>query len=278
MNLLTRAHGAPLRHRAAHAALAALATLATFAAAPALAVEDDKIVTDRPDFVESSAVVGKGRVQLETSFAVERSRIDGGIERATSTPTLLRLGVGDTIELRFETDGRLHAWSGGAGSGSDERGYSDTAVGLKWHALDAHGNAPAVGVLVHADLATGSKAFRGQGVRPSLRLVGEWELPADFALGVMPGIASQTGADGKRFTAGIFGIVLGKEWSERFRSFVEISAPQVARGRDGGSQVSFDAGVAYLVSDHIQLDSALSRGLNRNTPDLSWTVGLSFKL
>jgi hypothetical protein len=131
---------------------------------------------------------------------------------------------------------------------------------------------------VHADLASGSKAFRGQGVRPSLRLVGEWELPADLALGIMPGIASQTGADGRRFTAGIFGIVVGKEWDEKFRSFVEFSAPRIARGRDGGSVLSVDTGVAYLVTERIQIDTALSRGLNRNTADLSWTFGFSIKL
>ena len=287
MNLLNGCQAAPLRHRIACAALAFVGSVASIAAIPAFAASDDSIVTDRPDFVESSAVVGKGRLQVETSFAAERSRIDGAVERATSTPTLLRIGVSDALELRFETDGRLHAWSsvggsGGSGNGNgignSERGYSDTAIGLKWHALDAKGNAPAVGVLVHADLATGSKTFRGQGVRPSLRLVGEWELPADFALGIMPGIASQTGTDGKRFMAGIFGIVLGKAWNDKFRSFVELSAPQIARGRDGGSTLTIDAGVAWLMGENIQVDTALARGLNRNTPDLSWTVGLSFKL
>lgn len=275
MNLLTARQAAPLRHGLAVAVHATLAALTTGAA---LAADDDNIVTDRPDFVESSAVVGKGRLQVETSVAFDRSRIDGAVERATSMPTLLRVGVSDTIEVRVETDGRMHSWTRAGGGGSDARGYGDTAIGLKWHAQDARGNAPSMGVLVHADLATGSKAFRRQGVRPSLRVVGEWELPGDLALGVMPGIASQTGADGKRFASGIFGIVLGKQWGERFRSFVEISAPQIARGRNGGSQFSFDAGVAYLVTNRCQLDTALARGLNRNTPDLSWTVGLSVKL
>jgi hypothetical protein len=246
-------------------------------ASPASAAGEEPIVTDRPGDVESSEVVGKGRLQIETSLAAERDRADGATRRATSTPTLLRVGVSDSIELRLETDGRIHAWSGAAG-GHDERGYADTAVGLKWHARDAIGSAPSIGVLLHADLPSGSKAFRGEGVRPSLRVVGEWELPADLSLGVMPGIASDTSADGKRFASASLGVALTKQWTRRFRSYVEVSAPQIARSRDGGTVLGADAGVAWLLNDRCQIDAAVARGLNRRAPDLSLTVGLSFRL
>ena len=36
-------------------------------------------------------------------------------------------------------------------------------------------------------------------------------------------------------------------------------------------------GAAWLLSDRVQVDTMLARGLNRRTPDLAWTVGLSFK-
>jgi hypothetical protein len=246
--------------------------LGTFSASSHAA--DDKIETDRPDFVESSEVVGKGRLQVETSFARERVRDADQVVHTTSTPTLLRVGVSDTVELRLESDGRKHEWSR-EGSSS---GYADASIGMKWHVSDAKGNAPAFGVLLHADLPSGSAHFRGERVRPSLRLVGEWDLPADISLGVMPGISYETNVDGKRFTNGILGIVLGKELSPRWRGFVEVSAPQIARSGNGGSQVSFDTGVAYLIKDNCQVDVAVSHGLNKRTPDLSWTVGLSFKL
>jgi hypothetical protein len=246
-------------------------------ASPASAAGEEPIVTDRPDYVESSQVVGKGRLQIETSLAAERDRAGGATEHTTSTPTLLRIGVSDSIELRLDTDGRMHAWSVEAG-GHDERGYADTSVGIKWHARDAIGSAPSIGVLLHADLPSGSKAFRGEGVRPSLRVAGEWELPAGMSLGVMPGIASETSADGKRFASASLGVVLGKEWTRRFRSFVEVSAPQIARARDGGTVLAADAGVAWLLNDRCQIDAAVARGLNRRSPDLSLTVGLSFRL
>ena len=47
----------------------------------------DSIATDRPDFVESSDVVGKGRVQIETGLAFESNRTPLEKTRTRSTPT-----------------------------------------------------------------------------------------------------------------------------------------------------------------------------------------------
>lgn len=254
------------------AALLALPVWAQAADAP------DQIVTDRPDFVESSNVVGKGRFQIETSVALDRNKVDGVRERTYSTPTLLRIGISDTLEARIETDGRMRAVTDDPVSGRQAvNGYADVSLGVKWHMADAQGASPSMGVLAHVDLDSGSSAFRAAGKGGSLRLAAEWELSDDLALGVMPGIAWQRDDNGARYTSGILGIVLGKEWTDRLRTFIEYSAPQIARGRHGGSVTTFDIGAAYLLSDSVQIDTALSRGLNRNTPDWSWTAGLSIK-
>ncbi|MGE5470406.1 MAG: transporter, partial [Bacteroidota bacterium] len=68
-------------------------------AAGARADDGDAISTDRPGFAESSQTVGKGRVQLETSLEWDRQRDDELHTRTLTTPTLLRIGVGDAIEL-----------------------------------------------------------------------------------------------------------------------------------------------------------------------------------
>ncbi|MBQ5949510.1 transporter [Massilia sp. ST3] len=244
---------------------------------PAQAAEEG-IVTDRPDFVESSNVVGKGRLQIETSLLFERDRQPGRRERSIATPTLLRVGAGDSLELRVETDGRIAARSTDAGGvRTSASGYADTALGLKWHALDAAGRLPSVGVLLHADLDSGSRAFRGSGVRPSLRVAAEWELPSGMSLGVMPGLGRERGESGPSYRYGILGVVLGKSVNERLRGFVEVALPHIARGRHGGVQASFDAGAAYLLSETCQVDAMLSRGLNSRTPDTAFTIGLSFK-
>lgn len=236
----------------------------------------DDIESDRPDFVESSKVVGKGRFQLETGPLFERDRSEAGRERTLSTPTLLRFGVADTVELRVETDGRMVRHVSEDGRRTTETGYADTALGVSWHALDAGAGRPSVGVLLFAELDSGSRAFRGEGVRPSLRVVGEWELPNEVTLGVMPGIGVERDENG-RYRYGMLGIVAEKEFGERWRGFVEVALPHIARGRHGGTEASFDVGAAYLLSKDVQLDAMLSRGLNSRTPDMAFTIGLSIR-
>lgn len=245
--------------------------------APAAIAAADTISTDRPDTVESSAVVGKGRFQIETSLAYQRNNSGATRSRVRSTPTLLRLGVSEHWELRLETDGRLAATNEDATGSARERGYADMALGFKWHQQDgdlAQGR-PAIAWLVHVDVDSGSAPFRGQGLRPSVRMVAEWELPKDFGLGLMPGFIIDRNPDGRRFVAGILAAVVSKPLTERLRGFLEIAASQLTSAANGGKVVTFDAGLAYLLTRDMQIDLALARGLNRATPELAWTVGWS---
>jgi hypothetical protein len=261
----------------------AAAILCCLAAPGARAGDNEPISTDRPDFVESSQVVGKGRVQLETSLQWERGG-DALDSRTLSTPSLLRIGLGESSELRIETDGRnrIHATDPATGGRATMAGYADTALGIKWHLADQQGEgihaAPSLGVLLHADLPSGSRELRGHGVRPSLRLAAEWELADGYSFGVMPGLAVESDDDGKRYGYGILAATLGKELNERVRGFVEVAMPQIARASHGGTQASFDTGLAYLVNKDCQVDVSVVRGLNRRSPDLSLAFGLSLRM
>lgn len=243
---------------------------------------DEGIATDRPDFVESSQVVGPGRFQMEWGLARERSEDGSGARlRVDSTPMLLRLGVSDALELRIETDGYLRSRSEDAAPSrvTRERGFADTSLGIKWHMQDgdeATGR-PAVAWLLHLDVDTGSAAFRGDGLRPSLRVVGEWELDDAMSVGAMGGLAVDRHRDSGRFAAGILAVTVGRSWTDRFRSFVELAGRQLASSRHGGSVVSFDVGTAYLLSPSVQIDAVVSRGITHTSPDWEFGAGLSIK-
>lgn len=232
----------------------------------AAAEPDSWISTDRPDFVDSPETVGKGRVQLETGFLQSKE------ER--STPLLLRVGVLDDVELRFETDGRITDRIDPA----RPHGWGDLGLSAKWQLREGEGGTPSVGVIGQFDFASGSHGFRGEGTRPSLRMPVEWELPHDLTLGMMPGLYRDRDEDGRHFTTGMFGMTLAKGLGERAYVFVELATPRIARTRDGGSTASFDFGGGYSPTRDLHFDAGIVLGLNHRTPDLAFTVGLSVRL
>lgn len=246
---------------------------------PVASWAEDSIQTDRPDFVESSNTVGNGVFQIETSVSWEANKTGSARETTFSTPTLLRYGVGANWELRLETEGRVGQETDDAANPPKIRnwGYADYSIGLKWHQQDGDEQAmtPSVGWLVHLDMPGGSSAFRSDKVRPSLRGVAEWELPNDYSFGVMPGVIYDVNENNERFYGIVFGAVLGKSFSEKMRGFVEFSGQEFRSEKNGGSQLTANVGVAYLLSKDVQIDTSVCFGLNKYTPDSTFGIGFS---
>ncbi|MFZ5526061.1 MAG: transporter [Pseudomonadota bacterium] len=245
-----------------------------------LAHADDAINPDRPGLVESSNVVGQGRFQVETGFSSERSKADGIKDRLNTSPMLLRMGLNDTLELRVETDGatRLRSENTNTGITTRERGYSDVAIGVKWHTHDGNdAGMPSMAWLLHADLETGSRAFRGEGVRPSLRFVAEWDLPNDWSFGVMPGVFVDKNEDGDRYMGSILALSVGKAVNDRVNTYIELAGHQLASSKNGGNVVTWGTGASYLVTNDVQVDVNFSWGVTKEAPDFGWGVGMAFR-
>jgi len=238
---------------------AALFATLCMIALPAGAI--DQIDTDGPDFVESSEVVPKGRFQYEIDLTSVRNHGSAQPNTTQSTPTLLKYGATDNIELRLAPEGYVRQ--------DGRSGIGETAFGIKWHSQDrdqSRGKA-AVSWILHVDTPSGSEQFKRNGLRPGLRSVITWDLPSDLALGVMPGLKYDTREDGQRFRSAILGAVLNKRFDERVRVFVEFSAVQIAHASDGGVLASWDAGIAYLVNNDFQLGLRAGVAVNRNSPN-----------
>lgn len=246
---------------------------------PAHADDDDVISPDRPNIANSSQVVGQGRVQLEIGVNWDRQRDDALHLRTLTTPALLRIGLGETTELRLETDGRNieHTRDRASGARTTDAGWNATSVGFKWRLTEGEGAYPALGLIGQVALPTGSTALRGRGLLPQLVLAAEWELPQDWSLAVTQGAGSDRDDHGARYGYGILAASLGKKFNQRTQGFLEVAAPQIASSSHGGKQVQVDLGVSWLVNKDCQVDAMVVRGLNRNTPDLSLAFGLSLR-
>jgi len=237
-------------------------------------VNADPISTDRPDFVESSDVVGRGHFQVEIGSAWQRFEENGVETRTSTTPTLLRFGLNDSMELRLETDNAITEETRKALGTFVESGFGDVSLGVKWHVADAGETAgmPGIALLLHTEIDSGSAAFRGNGYRPSFRLVTEWDL-GDTSIGVMPGVYYDKSTLG-RFWYGIMAVTVGHQLTENLRGFVEVAGQQIASTKNGGKVVTYDLGLAYLINDSLQADVMVSIGANDNSGD-SLGVGIS---
>ncbi len=245
----------------------------------AQAADDDTIAPDRPNVANSSQVVGQSRVQLEMGANWDRLRNDDLHVRTLSTPALLRIGLGDTTELRLETDGRSieHDTDPATGARTTNAGWEDTSVGFKWHFADGEGAHPALGLIGKIALPTGSSTLRGKGLLPQVVLAAEWALREGWSLAVTPGAGRDLDDNGAHYGYGILAASLGKKLTEHAAGFFEVAAPQIAAASHGGNRLQVDAGVSWLLNKNCQVDAMVVHGLNRNTPGLSLAFGLSVR-
>gem|GEM_PF-346522 len=244
-----------------------------------MAVADEGIATDRPDFVESSDTVARGRFQIETSVAFDRDKTAGVSSRSRSTPTLLRWGAWEDVELRLETDGALRTRVSAGGQTVTSSGFADTSLGLKWHVADGTegGGRPGMAWLLHVDAPSGSSAFKGEGWRPSARFTAEWELPRDLSAGIMAGVYQDRDSENRRYVGGILAVTTGFALAQHWRGFLEVAGQSLTTARHGGKLVTLDTGASWQLTPDVQVDAAVFRGLSKAAPDWSWTVGVSLR-
>jgi hypothetical protein len=160
-----------------------------------------------------------------------------------------------------------------AAGASDQAEVADPASGVKVHVVEGDGLRPAVAVLVQGDVEPGLPALsNSEGVRPTFRTTLDWRLSHDISIGAMPGIVYDK-TDGRRHASATLGVAVGKDWTPRLRTYVELAADRIASSRYGGSTVTYNLGGAYLLRESMQIDSALSWGANGDTAELAWTVG-----
>ena len=81
----------------------------------------------------------------------------------------------------------------------------------------------------------------------------------------------------QRYTAALASASLSIPLGENLHGFAEIAGQQLASSRNGGNVVTAGTGLAWQLTNDAQLDAAVFRGLNHNTPDWAWTVGLSLR-
>jgi hypothetical protein len=231
--------------------LLALSLLANPAAA------QEPLVTDRPDFTESAAVIERGHFQLEggTTF----TRADETDEHALGE-ILLRIGIAPRLELRVGANS--YAWVDHPEGDVD--GFEDATLGAK--VLLSEGRV-ASALLLGTSVPTGSHGIGAEA----------WEPEVKIALARDVGVASVGAnagwfwsvADDERLHGTVGSLTVGLPLGERGGLFLETYG--IAVEGAGGEEAYADAGVTRLLSDDLQLDARVGVGLGGEAAD--WYVG-----
>lgn len=241
--------------------------------------EREPLVTDRPDAAESSETVGDDRFQVETStdFTQDKDQTAGTTARTYSFPTLVRYGIAEPVEIRFESE--LFSFNTQTGTATD-RGFNDFDVGLKAHFLDNSGAVPSFGVLAHVGVPVGKNSLSSNAVVPTVKILGDWELPAGFSLGTNLGMdVPARDAAGDKFAQLLYAAAVGHDipgTNERARLFVEgAGAIPVKGGKE--NDLSFNSGVAVFLTPNVQLDAVTRVGLTDAAAGFGAGFGLSVR-
>ena len=243
-----------------------------------MANADDTINADRPGIADGSAVVGKGRFQIETGLQREFRDRAGEKTHTVFIPTLLRLGLSDKWEMRIESN--VHTWdrvTAADGTFTKSSGDAPVSVGAKYRLQDADGTGSSSGIIVRIFPRSGSGNYRSSYITADVRLVADWDFAADWSLNPNVGLARYEDGAGQLFSAGLFAATLSYNVNKKLSVFLD-GALQTPESKGGKAMTIYDGGVAYLMTPDMQLDfSAGIRGRGDTPPDHFIGAGISVR-
>jgi len=232
------------------------------------------MITDRPDFTESSSTVAPGRFQFELGYTFTKA---GSEDQHNFGELLARLGILPWLEGRLG----LNSFSVVRAPGAEERGgIEDITLALKARLLrKSVGSSvaiPQLAVLFGADLPTGESGFGEDEIQTGVKLLADWALSDRFSLASNVGYA-YLHSDSEHFHQGVGSLALAYSISDPLVAYVEWYG-FFPENLGGGSNHYVNGGLAWSLSPNVQLDWRIGAGLQDPTPNWYTGAGLSFRL
>lgn len=245
----------------------------------------DPIVTDRPDFTESTETVPRGRFQLEGGYTFS---YDSEQKSRTATHTapefLLRTGLTDSFELRLGWAGydfvseRFPSESR-AGRRITVRdsfdGGSDLYLGFKQKLFEQKSLRPNFSIIPALTVPSGSAGFSSGDVDPEIKLAWGYELTERIGLAGNVNFAGPS-EDGRRFFQTAASVSAAFALFDGVGAYVEYFG-FYPNGRDSDCAHTANGGLTWQITDNLQLDCRAGVGLNEEADDFFTGVGFSIR-
>ena len=287
-----RSSSNPMRRRGCAVLIASIAvSIATPAAraeqgeAQPTKLMSEALVTDRPDFTESTETISPGRSQIEAGYTFTYDREgEDRMREHTAPELLLRVGVIANFEIRFGWEG--YAWTDSQFEGKTRggrrvtradwsQGSHDLSFGFKYKLADQDGLIPHFGIIGAITMPSGSPSVSSGDVDPEFLLLWAYDLTDSFSLAGNVGLAYSTDG-GDRFFQTSGSISAAFSISDRAGAYVEYFGfyPNTERS-DAAHTVN--AGLTYLINNDFQIDCRIGVGLNEEADDFFTGVGFAWR-
>ena len=231
------------------------------------AVEDDPLISDRPDFTESATPVSPGRIQFEMGYT---RLVAGDTKITTLGEMLVRFGVAENTEGRVWFGS--YAWFKNEFENHD--GLSDLHLGVKHRFVENDGLVPETALLASVTLPTGAKGTSSEELQPVFVGAFSWDLSSAFSLGANLGWSHlYNPRDRDRFSTWWGSLALGVSLGSRLGAFVETFAFN-REDIDGNATSYLDVGLTFLIHENLQLDGRVGQGFNGLDEDWFTGIGL----
>ena len=216
------------------------------------------LVTDRPDFTESSVIVPETSVQLETGISLYRA---GGSWSGAGPEALVRWAPGTAVEFRLSVPNWV------ASDAAD--GLTDIGIGVKVPLGTL--KAWSMATVASLTLPTGRDGLTADRAVPSVIVVGGRSLSPVWSLGSQIGISWPNDVDDPLLHATL---VVGRGLGSGFGTFAEL----LLSGRDGDPMIAIlHHGYVIAVGPLSQLDFHVGLGLTDVSTDVLIGAGWSHR-
>ena len=228
---------------------------------------DGALVTDRPDFTESTSTLPRGHFQVEGGTTVAR------VEDEDSTAfgeLLVRIGTGE----RWETRLGLGSYARVETPFDDVSGLEDPSLGIKVRFTDDPGDLgpgqPAAALIVATSIPAGDEELTDDEWVPEAKLALAWELTPRFSLSSNLNYAYAVDGEDRLHQLGAT-LSGGLSLTDRLGAYLEWYGFNEETD-DGPSTHYVNTGVTWLIHSDLQVDARVGTGLNDADPD--WFVGV----
>lgn len=241
-----------------------------------------ELSTDRPDKTESPYTVDAGHFQLEMDFAnFAADDTDGVRTRAWNVaPINLKVGLFNQVDLQFIFDGYLRVQTHDETVRPEtmiQSGVGDFTTRLKINLWGDDGGATAFALLPFIKFPTNTNGLGNNAVEGGMLFPLAVKLPAGFDLGTEVGAGIfRNGEDGGRHGEFIQSVTVGHAIVGKLSGYAELFS-NLSTERRAGWIGTVDAGVSYLVTDNIQLDTGCNFGVTHAADDFNPFTGISIR-